>query len=49
MWRDFSINLENAAVMGSESYQVIRSDRLEPNCFVSECAIKWPYGVMADI
>lgn len=49
MWRDFSINLENAAVMGSESYQVIRSDRLGPNCFVSECAIKWPYGVMADI
>lgn len=49
MWRDFSISLENAAVMGSESYQVIRSDRLRPNCFVSECAIKWPYGVMADI
>lgn len=49
MWRDFSINLENAAIMGSESYQVIRSDRLRPNCFVSERAIKWPYGVMADI
>lgn len=49
MWRDFSINLENAAVMGSENYPVIRSDRLRPNCFVSDCAIKWPYGVMADI
>jgi len=49
MWRDFSINLENEAVMGSESYQVIRSDRLGPNCFVSECAIKCPYAIMADI
>lgn len=43
------MNLENAAVMGSESYQVIRSDRPGLNCFVSECAIKSPYGVMADI
>lgn len=49
MWRDFSINLENAAVMGSESYKVIRSDSLGPNCFVSERAIKCPHAVMADI